>query len=73
MIVPFSSVISRKPFIKMDSELTVSLCDQWFDADYNVIVDAIHKYQAFNENELSFSFINKVLEMQKQRIQDEYM
>ena len=48
-------------FIEMDSEHTVQLCDQWYNADYNRIVDAIIKYT--ERDELCFSFINKVLEM----------
>jgi len=31
-------------FIEMDPASTVKLCDQWFDCDYNCIVQAIEKY-----------------------------
>jgi len=60
-------------FIEMDSESTVKLCDQWFRADYNQIVEAICKFCGSQENEICFSFINKVLDMRQQTIMDEYM
>jgi hypothetical protein len=60
-------------FIEMDTASTVHLCDQWFKGDYFEIVDAISKFTRSGGDALSFSFINKVLEMRQATIMEEYM
>ena len=45
------------PLTDMDSASTVKLCDQWFNGDYNRIVEAIQNFSKeskFSGNELSY-------------------
>ena len=50
-------------FVAMDPVQTVKLCDQWFDGDYNSVARALKE-----QKDLSFSFLNTVLQQNEQKI-----
>lgn len=58
----------------MSAEQTAKLTDQWFDSDYFKIVEAIKKYTISKSKarELTFKFINTVLNTHENAILHEY-
>lgn len=54
-------------FVAMDPNLTVKVCDQWFESDYLLIAEELK-----NEKDLAFNFLETVLGQNEAKILYEF-